>query len=153
MASGGKRGEITLAKEAAERLQAWLDADDATHFGQHEQDLSRVLSHYAKLLKKPRNGRSVSRKGYVLENQSVNYLKSRGLECSRVPLSGAGEEKGDIRLKTGRGRRLKGEAKSRGTLAAWIVNALGEHDFLILKQDRGETLVMLRLPLFADLCQ
>jgi hypothetical protein len=70
-----------------------------------------------------------------------------------VPLSGAGEEKGDIRLKTGWGQQLKGEAKARGKLADWIVNALGEHDFLILKQDRGETLVMLRLPLFADMAQ
>jgi hypothetical protein len=48
---------------------------------------------------------------------------------------------------------LKGECKSRAELAKWIVNALGEHDFLILKQDRGETLVMLRLPLFADMAE
>jgi hypothetical protein len=68
-------------------------------------------------------------------------------------LSGAGEEKGDLVLETGWGQKLKGECKSRGELAKWIVNALGEHDFLILKQDRGETLVMLRLPLFGDLCQ
>jgi hypothetical protein len=30
---------------------------------------------------------------------------------------------------------------------------LGDHDAIILKQDRGETLVMLRLPLFADMAQ
>lgn len=98
-------------------------------------------------------GRAPAQKGYRLENSTRLYFKERGLECSRVPLSGAGEEKGDLRLKTGWGQNLKGECKSRGELAKWIVNALGEHDFLILKQDRGETLVMLRLPLFADLCQ
>jgi hypothetical protein len=76
-----------------------------------------------------------------------------GLDCKRVPLSGAGDEKGDLRLVTGWGQTLKGECKSRGELAKWIVNALGEHDFLVLKQDRGETLVMLRLELFRDLCQ
>ena len=98
-------------------------------------------------------GRSPAQKGYRLENSTRLYFKERGLTCSRVPLSGAGEEKGDLRLTTGWNQVLKGECKSRKELAAWIVNALGEHDFLILKQDRGETLVMLRLPLFADLCQ
>ena len=33
----------TLA--ALERLQAWLDADDASHFGQHEKDLQTILDH------------------------------------------------------------------------------------------------------------
>jgi hypothetical protein len=75
-----------------------------------------------------------------------------GLDCKRVPLSGAGDEKGDLRLITG-GTDLKGECKSRGELAKWIVNALGEHDFLVLKQDRGETLVMVRLSLFRDMAQ
>jgi len=68
-------------------------------------------------------------------------------------VGGAGIEKGDLCLTTGWGQKLKGECKSRKQLADWIVNALGDHDFLILKQDRGETLVMLRLPLFGDLCQ
>jgi hypothetical protein len=149
---GRKKGEVTLAKEAAERVEAWL-AGGAPYAAERYADLRLVLCHYAKLCKKPRNGRSVARKGYVFENQSVNYLKSRGLECSRVPLSGAGEEKGDIRLKTGWGQALKGEAKSRGKLADWIVNALGDHDFVLLKQDRGETYVLTRLPTFADLCQ
>ena len=98
-------------------------------------------------------GRASPQKGYRLENSTRLYFKERGLECRRVPLSGAGHEKGDLCLTTGFGTKLMGECKSRKELAAWIVNALGDHDFLILKQDRGETLVMLRLPLFADLCQ
>ena len=102
---------------------------------------------------KKTGGASPKQKGYRLENSTRLYFKERGLECYRVPLSGAGIEKGDLCLTTGWGQKLKGECKSRKELAAWIVNALGEHDFLILKQDRGETLVMLRLPLFGDLCQ
>ena len=98
-------------------------------------------------------GRSPAQKGYRLENSTRLYFKERGLECYRVPLSGAGREKGDLCVTTGWGQKLKGECKSRKALPDWIVNALGEHDFLILKQDRGETLVMLRLPLFADMAQ
>jgi hypothetical protein len=143
--------KVTEAKAAAVRLQAYLN--DNPELTGLRLDLDLVLRHYAKLCKKPRNGRSVARKGYVLENASVNYLRGRGIDCSRVPLSGAGEEKGDLRLKTGWDQVLKGECKSRGNLPAWIVNALGEHDFLVLKQDRGETLVMIRLPLFADCIQ
>lgn len=98
-------------------------------------------------------GRSPKQKGYRLENQTRIFLCEGGLDCKRVPLSGAGDEKGDLRLVTGWGQTLKGECKSRGKLADWITNALGEHDFLVLKQDRGETLVMLRLPLFRDMAQ
>jgi hypothetical protein len=98
-------------------------------------------------------GRSSPQKGYRLENQTRIYLCERGLDCKRVPLSGAGDEKGDLRLVTGWGTTLKGECKSRAKLADWITGALGENDFVVLKQDRGETLVMLRLPLFGDLCQ
>jgi hypothetical protein len=98
-------------------------------------------------------GSSPKQKGYRLENQTRIFLCDAGLDCKRVPLSGAGDEKGDLRLVTGWGQTLKWECKSRAKLADWIVNALGDHDFVVLKQDRGETLVMVRLPLFRDLCQ
>jgi Holliday junction resolvase len=98
-------------------------------------------------------GRAPYQKGFRLENGVRKYFIERGLKCRRIPLSGAGEEKGDLVLETSWGQVLKGECKSRAELAKWIVNALGEHDFLILKQDRGETLVMLRLPLFADMAE
>jgi hypothetical protein len=70
-----------------------------------------------------------------------------------VALSGAGPEKGDVCVTTGWGQKLKLECKSRKELAKWIVEALGDHDGVVLKQDRGETLVMIRLPLFADCIQ
>jgi Holliday junction resolvase len=98
-------------------------------------------------------GRAPYKKGYRLENSARCYFTDRGLKCRRIPLSGAGEEKGDLVLTTGWGQALKIECKSRKKLADWIVSALGDHDAVILKQDRGETLVMIRLPLFADLAQ
>lgn len=88
-----------------------------------------------------------------METSARLYLQSRGLECYRVPLSGAGREKGDLCLTTGWGQKLKIECKSRKELAKWIVEALGDHDAVILKQDRGETYVLTRLPLFADMAQ
>lgn len=150
MARGGL--SVKEAKAAAARLLAWL-CEDGQNWGQHETDIDLVLRWLDATQPKARNGRSVSRKGYVFENESVKFLRAGGLECSRVPLSGAGEEKGDIRMKCGWGQTLKGEAKRRGKLADWIVDALGEHDFLIMRQDRGDTLVMVRLALFRDLCQ
>jgi hypothetical protein len=98
-------------------------------------------------------GRAPAAKGYRLENQTRLYLCERGLDCKRIPLSGAGDEKGDLKLVTGWGQTLKGECKSRGELAKWIVTALNGMDFVVLKQDRGEAIVMLRLPLFADMAQ
>lgn len=98
-------------------------------------------------------GRSSPQKGYRLENATRLYLCEAGLDCKRIPLSGAGDEKGDLKLVTGWGQTLKGECKSRKSLPDWIVNALGDNDFLVLKQDRGETLVMVRLPLFRDVVQ
>lgn len=98
-------------------------------------------------------GRGPYQKGFRLENGVRKYLVERGLKCRRIPLSGAGDEKGDLCLTTGWGQQLKIECKSRKELAKWITEALGDHDAVILKQDRGETLVMIRLPLFADFVQ
>jgi hypothetical protein len=51
------------------------------------------------------------------------------------------------------GQKLKIECKSRKELAKWIVEALGDHDAVIIKQDRGETYVLQRINTFADMCQ
>jgi hypothetical protein len=98
-------------------------------------------------------GRAPAQKGYRLETSARLYFQGRGLECYRVPLSGAGREKGDLCVTASWGTKYRGECKSRAKLADWIINALGDHQFVVLKQDRGETLVMLRLETFADLLQ
>lgn len=98
-------------------------------------------------------GRAPYQKGYRLETSVRVYFQSRGLECHRVALSGAGPEKGDICVKTHWGDTYRYECKSRKKLADWIVEALGDHEAVILKQDRGETYVLTRLSHYADLLQ
>jgi hypothetical protein len=98
-------------------------------------------------------GRAPYQKGYRLETSVRVYFQSRGLQCHRVALSGAGPEKGDICVKTHWGDTYRYECKSRKKLADWIVTALGDHDAVILKQDRGETYVLTRLTHYADLLQ
>ena len=98
-------------------------------------------------------GRAPYQKGFRLENACRLYFVERGLKCRRIPLSGAGEEKGDLVLETAWGQVIRIECKSRKELAKWIVDALGEHDAVVLKQDRGETYVLTRLTHYADLLQ
>lgn len=102
----------------------------------------------------PRNGRSCKRKGYEFEREFVNFMRAGFLTCDRVPLSGAGLEKGDVKVHSPcLERKLRGELKRRKALPEWIVHALGEHDFMAMRQDRGETLVVIRADLFRDLIQ
>lgn len=96
-------------------------------------------------------GMMSKRKGYGFERELVNGFRDSGFECRRIPLSGAGEEKGDIELTCGWGQKLKGEAKRRACLPAYLQP--GSHDFTVFRQDRGETLVLVRLSLFRELCQ
>lgn len=88
-------------------------------------------------------------KGRSFEYEIVHFLREGGLESSRVWGSGSGYEKGDIRV-TWR-RPLKGEAKRKACLPKWIKDALGNHDFMAMRCDRGEPFVMIRLPFFREL--
>jgi hypothetical protein len=102
----------------------------------------------------PRNGLSCKRKGYGFEREFVNFMREGDVPADRVPLSGAGLEKGDCTLRpTFLPKPLKGELKRRKALPEWIVKALGEHDFMAMREDRGETLVVIRASLFRDLLQ
>lgn len=98
-------------------------------------------------------GLSPKRKGYSFERETVNFMRDGGLACRRVPLSGAGDEKGDVCVTSSFGKVYRGELKRRKCLPEWIVNALGTHDFMAMRGDRGECLVMLRLSDFRDLLQ
>ena len=91
-------------------------------------------------------GRSPKRKGVRAERELVNQLAELGLPCFRVPLSGAagGEWSGDIHIPLlGRTRRV--EVKVRGDgfrqLYAWLNGA----DFLIVRADRSEPLVIISI--------
>lgn len=95
-------------------------------------------------------------KGARFERELVNDLKGYGLECRRTALSGAlAHEKGDVLVTAGfDGKTLyRGECKRRAELPAWITGALGENDFAAFREDRGETIIVLRLSSFAGLLQ
>lgn len=98
-------------------------------------------------------GKHSKRKGYGFERETVNLLRDYGLEAQRVPLSGAGLEKGDLTVRAGFGPVYRGECKRRAALPVWIENALGENDFMAMRADKGETLIVVRLPFFAELLQ
>ena len=94
-------------------------------------------------------------KGAGYERELVNALRKFGLKAQRVPLSGATEyAKGDVEVTPGFDPALiyRGECKRRASLPVLLKNIEG-NDFLALREDRGETLIVLRLPLFMELLQ
>jgi len=95
-------------------------------------------------------------KGARFERELVNDLKAYGLDAKRVPLSGATVfAKNDIRVTAGFDPKitLSGEAKRRKNLPEWIEQALEGADFMVMREDGGKSLVVIRLPLFAELLQ
>jgi Holliday junction resolvase len=90
------------------------------------------------------SGRPPRQKGNRLERELVKLLEAAGIPAKRVPLSGSAKGyPGDV-CATLAGRELCLECKSRKdfkTLYKWL-----EHrDALILKADRKEPLMVLRL--------
>lgn len=99
-------------------------------------------------------GKLSRNKGARYERELVNAFKEYGLKAQRVPLSGATEyAKGDVEVTAGFGTVYVGEAKRRKALPEWIEAALGENDFMVMREDGGKSLVVIRLPLFAELLQ
>lgn len=101
-------------------------------------------------------GKMSRTKGAVYERELVNDFKAKGLFAQRVPLSGAtAYAKGDVEVTAGYdGKTIyRGECKRRAALPEWIDKALGENDFLAMREDRGSTLIVLRLDTFGDLLQ
>lgn len=102
------------------------------------------------------SGKASRDKGARFEREVVNGFKFFGLDARRTAYSGAMDwEKGDIRVTPsypGAERALSGECKRRASLPV-IFNELGEHDFLAVKEDRGQILIVLRFKDFAELLQ
>jgi hypothetical protein len=92
------------------------------------------------------SGRRSRDKGNRTERQLVNFLQGQGFAAERVPLSGSagGSFKGDVSMPiVGIDRRVEVKCRADGfrELYGW----LDDNFALVLKADRKETLVVLRL--------
>jgi hypothetical protein len=140
-----RKGEVTLAKEAAARLYAWLDNEQSDD--QFAKDLLLVLAHYAKLTRQKvsRKGRYV--KGRSYEYEIRDYFNGRNIPRRRVIQSGGGSEKDDLVLNLKWGEQRL-ELKRVAKLPAYLVN---EADATLCRANNGETRVLLSLDRYADL--
>jgi Holliday junction resolvase len=93
-------------------------------------------------------GRAPRRKGNRLERALVRVLQAHGFAAERVPLSGAvgGRFGGDMVIPM-MGRDLCVEVKARRDGFRELYCWLNGRDVLIVKADRHEPLVVLRLSL------
>lgn len=104
--------------------------------------------------KKPRvSKKGCGEKGRAFERELVNFMREGDVPARRTQQSGAGQEKADVVLSPAcLPGPLVGECKRRAKLPALFAH-LGEHDFLAFREDRGETLIVIRASLFRDLLQ
>ena len=100
------------------------------------------------------SGRRSRSKGARTERGIVNALKASGIAAVRVPLSGAvgGRFGGDIVLPL-MGRDLCVEVKARADGFRELYSWLNQRDVLIVKADRQEPLVVLRMSLAAEIAE
>lgn len=106
----------------------------------------------ASLSTEKRGGRSPRDKGNRLERAIVKLLQDAGLGAERVPLSGSagGSYAGDLTVPI-LGRDLVVEAKARAKGFARLYSWLEGHDGLVIRADRRDALVVLRLRLAAEI--
>lgn len=103
-----------------------------------------------------RRGKRNKQRGTEFERELVNVFKERGLDARRCALSGQlAHEKNDVLVVAGFDGKttFSGECKRKGSLPNWLTEALDGADFAAFRQDRGETLIVLRAEAFADLLQ
>jgi Holliday junction resolvase len=100
------------------------------------------------------SGRRSRSKGTRTECSIVNALQAKGIAAVRVPLSGAagGRFAGDIVLPL-LGRDFLVEVKARADAVREVYGWLNARDVLVVKADRQEPLVILRLSLAAEIAK
>ncbi len=94
------------------------------------------------------SGKRSKRKGYRLEHELEVFLKDRGIDAERVPLSGGagGNFAGDLRIENKKAE-VKGRKEGFKELYKWIEGK----DMLFIRADRKEWLVVLRIEDFIKL--
>lgn len=93
-------------------------------------------------------------KGSRLERAIVALFHEYHLDAWRVPLSGAARGfKGDVKVKTGWDEALTGECKARANGFKFIYASLEGNDFLVIRADRKEALVVIPAKKYAELLQ
>lgn len=100
-------------------------------------------------------GNPSKRKGSAFEREVVKFLQESGVAAAeRVPLSGAagGSHTGDIDCPV-RGVDRKFECKRRARAFSTLYGWLGSNYALVVRDDRTEPLVIMRLSDFAGLAQ
>jgi hypothetical protein len=99
-------------------------------------------------------GRAPRCKGNRLERVLVRLLQAHGFNAARVPLSGTagGRFSGDLAVPL-LGRDLCVEVKARADGFRELYSWLTERDVPIVKADRQEPLVVLPLPLAAEIAK
>lgn len=95
------------------------------------------------------------RKGYRIEYELVKRLNNKGIRAYRVPLSGGSVIKGDIIIND----KEVGQVKCRGRGFKFIYESFvyeeqgekKEYDYLFIKADRKDYLVIMTLDKFIEL--
>ena len=100
------------------------------------------------------SGRRSRDKGARTERAIVHALQAEGFAAARVPLSGAagGRFAGDVVVSV-QGRDLTAEVKARADGFRELYGWLDGRDVLIVKADRQEPLVVVRLSLAAEIAR
>ena len=93
-------------------------------------------------------GKREKRKGYLGEAEIVKKLQDRGVNCMRVPMSGAiWSWKGDIDFFNG----IKGEVKRRKRINKLFYEMLLNAHFGFIRADNEDWLVVMGLDEFAEM--
>ena len=97
------------------------------------------------------SGRRSRDKGARAERALVRWLQEQGFASEKVPLSGAcgGSFAGDVTWPL-LGIDRVGEVKVRAKGFTQLYDWLSGNDFLVVRADRREPLIVLRLPLAAS---
>lgn len=103
------------------------------------------------------SGRSARRKGSSEERAIVRFFESLpGWKAKRVPLSGGAEGwPGDVRAYAPNGKEYRIESKRRASGAGFVTlrRWLGDNNFLWLREDRCEGMVVMSATTFRELIQ